>query len=68
MSQLWFNIFVRLWQTLQGNLGYTLQTQQVLQYIKVPLKNTIRLNLAVMFFVFSITFPLGIKTAVKKIF
>lgn len=56
-----------LWQTLQGNLGYTLQTQQeVLQYIKAPLKNTIRLNLAVMFFVFCITFPLGIKTAVKK--
>lgn len=56
-----------LGQTLQGNFGYTLQTQEeVLRYISTPLKNTVKLNIAVMILVFSITLPLGIKTAVKK--
>jgi peptide/nickel transport system permease protein len=58
-----------LWvkSVLKGNLGYTLYTNEpVLQYIKAPLGNTVKLNLVVMFFVFAITFPLGIKSAVKK--
>lgn len=52
---------------LSGKLGYTLQNSQpIIEYVKAPLVNTVKLNLAVMIFVFAITFPLGIKTAVKK--
>jgi len=59
--------FMWLKETLQGNFGYTLYTHvKVLQYIKAPMLNTIKLNIFVLVCVFAITFPLGIKTAVKK--
>jgi len=52
---------------LQGKLGYTLKNnQEIVSYIKAPLANTVKLNIIVMILVFAITFPLGIKTAVKK--
>ncbi len=50
-----------------GNWGNTLTTNiPMLQAIKAPMKNTIRMNLLNLLFVFLITFPLGIYTAVKK--
>ncbi len=50
-----------------GNVGRTLVDKvPMLQFIKAPMKNTIRMNLLCMVFVFLITFPLGISTAVKK--
>lgn len=50
-----------------GNVGNTLVTNiPMLQAIKAPMKNTIRMNLLNLFFVFIITFPLGIYTAVRK--
>ncbi|HBP25775.1 MAG TPA: ABC transporter permease [Acholeplasmatales bacterium] len=59
--------FMWLKETLSGNFGYTLAGHVlVIDYVKAPMLNTIKLNLLVMFFVFIITFPLGIKTAVKK--
>jgi peptide/nickel transport system permease protein len=59
--------FYWLKETLQGNFGYTLAThQEVLEYVKAPMINTIKLNVVVLVCVLSITFPLGIKTAVKK--
>ncbi len=59
--------FMWLKETLQGNFGYTLQSRvEVLRYIKAPMVNTIKLNVFVLICVFAITFPLGIKTAVKK--
>lgn len=54
-------------QTLQGNLGYSTQYMKpVVDVIKVPLANTIKLNLLTMVLTFIITIPLGITTAVKK--
>lgn len=50
-----------------GDWGRTIQSQQpILQAIKAPMKNTIRMNILNLIFVFLITFPLGIYTAVKK--
>lgn len=59
--------FMWVKSVLSGKLGYTLQNSQpIIEYVKSPLRNTIKLNIAVMILVFAITFPLGIKTAVKK--
>ena len=59
--------FLWLKSILTGKLGYTLYTHEpVLQYLKSPMKNTIKLNIVVMLCVFAITFPLGIQSAIKK--
>jgi peptide/nickel transport system permease protein len=59
--------FKWLFQTLQGNFGYTIvSSQPVLDYIKAPMMNTIRLNIFNLILVFAITFPLGVQTAVRK--
>ena len=52
---------------LSGDFGYsTLHRMPVRNALYRPLINTVRLNLVVMFFVFIITIPLGIRSAVKK--
>jgi len=52
---------------LTGDFGRSLvHRQPVLQVIRIPLSNTLRLNAIVMLFVFAITIPLGITIAVRK--
>jgi peptide/nickel transport system permease protein len=52
---------------LTGDFGRSLVYRQpVVSVIKAPMANTIRLNAITMLFVFMITIPLGITTAVKK--
>ncbi|MCL2245416.1 MAG: ABC transporter permease, partial [Treponema sp.] len=52
---------------LVGDFGRSLVYRQpVIEVIKAPMINTLRLEAITMFFVFLITIPLGITTAVKK--
>ena len=52
---------------LSGDFGRSLVYRQpVINVIKAPMANTLRLNAITMLFVFLITIPLGITTAVKK--
>ena len=52
---------------LSGDFGRSLVYRQpVTEVIKAPMANTLRLNAITMLFVFLITIPLGITTAVKK--
>ena len=52
---------------LTGDFGRSLVYRQpVIEVIKAPMSNTLRLNAITMLFVFMITIPLGITTAVKK--
>jgi len=52
---------------LTGDFGRSMVYRQpVISVIKAPMANTIRLNAITMLFVFLITIPLGITTAVKK--
>lgn len=52
---------------LRGEFGFSsVFKQKVIQVIKAPMSNTIRLNLLSLLFVFIITIPLGIATAVRK--
>ncbi|MDR0464091.1 MAG: ABC transporter permease [Treponema sp.] len=52
---------------LVGDFGRSLLYRQpVVQVIKAPMSNTLMLNAITMLFVFIITIPLGITTAVKK--
>lgn len=50
-----------------GDLGYSTKHQQpVIDVIGDPLSNTVKLNIITLVFVFAITIPLGIATAVRK--
>lgn len=52
---------------LQGNLGYSvISNEKVLEYVRDPIKNTVYLNIFVLVFVFIISVPLGIISAVKR--
>ena len=52
---------------LTGDFGRSLVYRQpVIEIIKAPMANTLRLEAITMLFVFMITIPLGITTAVKK--
>ncbi|QSX04728.1 ABC transporter permease [Sedimentibacter sp. zth1] len=52
---------------LHGDFGYSIQYRQpIKQIIKQPLINTAKLNLVSFVFVFLISIPLGITTAVKR--
>ena len=52
---------------LTGDFGRSLVYRQpVISVIKAPMSNTLRLNAITMLFVFMITIPLGITTAVRK--
>lgn len=59
--------FVWIKNMLTGDLGWsTFFRQPVNEIIGLPLWNTVKLNLMSMFFVFLITIPLGIATAVRR--
>jgi len=52
---------------ITGDFGRSIAFRQpVVEIIKAPMANTLRLNAITMLFVFIITIPLGITTAVKK--
>lgn len=52
---------------MQGNFGISsIHRLPVITLVAEPMKNTILLNFASLFFVFLITIPLGIATAVRK--
>ena len=52
---------------LVGDFGRSLvYRQDVIKVIRAPMANTLRLNAITMLFVFIITIPLGITTAIKK--
>ncbi|MEG2597328.1 MAG: ABC transporter permease, partial [Oscillospiraceae bacterium] len=52
---------------LRGDFGYSSQYRvPVIQLIKAPMMNTIKLNVVSLILVFAITIPLGIATAVRK--
>ena len=52
---------------LQGNFGFSsVYKQPVKEVIKAPMKNTVIMNIVSLVFVFAITIPLGIATAVRK--
>lgn len=52
---------------LQGDFGFSsVYKQPVSQVIQFPMKNTIIMNILALVFVFIITIPLGIATAVRK--
>lgn len=52
---------------LSGDFGYSIQYRMdVKDMVAAPMRNTISLNIVSLLFVFAITIPLGIKTAVKK--
>ncbi|MGI6578044.1 MAG: ABC transporter permease [Eubacteriales bacterium] len=52
---------------LRGEFGFSsVYKQKVVEVIKAPMKNTIILNIVSLVFVFIITIPLGIATAVRK--
>ncbi len=54
-------------RTLTGDFGRSLLYRKpVIEVVKIPMRNTILLNILVMIAVFAITIPLGITTAVKK--
>lgn len=59
--------FVWIKNMLTGDFGYSTFFRQDVRYIiGTPLWNTVKLNLYSMFFVFLITIPLGIATAVRR--
>lgn len=59
--------FVWIKNMLIGDFGYsTFFRKEVSEVIGTPLWNTVQLNLYSMFFVFLITIPLGIATAVRR--
>lgn len=52
---------------LQGNLGYSvIHNLKVTEYVRQPIRNTVFLNVFVLVFVFIISVPLGIISAVKR--
>ena len=59
--------FRYLFNMLTGNFGYSTAYQRPVMQVAMPaLKLTVQMNLIIMFFVFAISIPLGIATAVKK--
>ena len=59
--------FMWMGKMLSGDFGRSMQYRQpVINVIKAPMANTLRLNAITMLFVFMITIPLGITTAVRK--
>ncbi|MCL2609293.1 MAG: ABC transporter permease [Treponema sp.] len=64
---LFVQYFKWMGRMLTGDFGRSfVHRQPVARLIRAPMANTIRLNVITMIFVFAITIPLGITTAVKK--